>query len=137
MKTIPEVVTEHPDDCWNSKAAATRDWEARWTAQVRTAPARANNTPVAKAFEGGHLRLYEKLAKAEGSAPYQARRKRSGFKSSYSNVSYLGLLLLHIHADGIKPQPTFSPPPFPPQFHSPSFFFFFFFFLFSFFSFAL
>ena len=78
MKTIREVVTGHPNDCWDSKVAAARDWETRWTAQVRTVPARANNTPAAKAFEGGHLRLYEKLAMAEGSALYQARREKIG-----------------------------------------------------------
>ena len=62
--------TGRPDDCWDSKAAAARDWEARWTAQARTAPARTDNTPAARAFKGGHLRLYKKLAKAEGSALY-------------------------------------------------------------------
>ena len=85
------------------------DWEARWTAQARTAPARADNTPAAMAFEGGHIRLYEKLAKAEGSALCQPQ-KRSGFKGSYSDVRYLGLFPLPVHADeGIKPQLTFSP----------------------------
>ena len=72
--------TGHPDDCWDSKAAAARDWEARWTAQARTAPARADNTPAAKALEGGQLRLYEKLAKAEGSALGQARTEKIGLQ---------------------------------------------------------
>ena len=72
--------------------------------QARTAPARADNSPAAKAFEGGHLRLYEKLAKAESSALCQARTEISGFKGSYSNVGYLGLFPLPVHADeGIKP----------------------------------
>ena len=36
-------------------------------------------------------------------------QKRSGFKGSYSNVKYLGLFPVPVHADeGIKPQPTFS-----------------------------
>ena len=90
-----EVFTGHPDDCWDSKAAAARDWETRWTVQVRTAPARADNTPMVKAFEGGHLRLYEKLVKAEGLALCQVctekmglqrflfRRKVSGVTSAY------------------------------------------------------
>ena len=72
--------TGHPDDCWDSKAAAARDWEARWTAQARTAPARADNSPAAKVFEGGHIRLYEKLAKAEGSMLCQARTEKIGIQ---------------------------------------------------------
>ena len=72
--------TGHPDDCWDSKAAGARYWEVRWTAQARTAPKRADNTPAAKAFEGGHLRLYEKLAKAEGSALCQARTEKIGLQ---------------------------------------------------------
>ena len=72
--------TGHPDDCWDSKAAAARDWKARWTAQARTAPARADDTPAAEALEGGHLRLYEKLAKAEGSALCQVRTEKIGLQ---------------------------------------------------------
>ena len=60
--------TGHPDDPWDSKAAAVRDWEARWVTHNHSASARADTTVAAKAFEGGHLRLYEKLNKAEGGA---------------------------------------------------------------------
>ena len=49
--------TGHPDDPWNSKAAAVGDWEARWAAQNHGASAGVNNTMAAKAFEGGYLRL--------------------------------------------------------------------------------
>ena len=71
----------------------------------------SQNTPAARAFEGGHLRLYEKLANAEGSALYQVRRirKKWGLKGFYLDERYLGLLLLLIHAyEEIKPQPTYS-----------------------------
>ena len=44
------------------------------------APARADNTVAAKSFEGGHLRLYEKLIKAEGSALCQARTEKIGLQ---------------------------------------------------------
>ena len=70
--------TGYPDDCWDSKVAVARDWEARWTAQACIAPARADNAPAAKAFQGCHLRLYEKLAKAEGSALCQAYTEKVG-----------------------------------------------------------
>ena len=35
---------------------------------------------AAKAFEGGHLRLYEKLTRAEGSALCQARTEKIGLQ---------------------------------------------------------
>lgn len=47
-------------------------------AQAQTAPARVDNALEAKAFEGGHLRLYEKLAKADGSVLCQARTEKIG-----------------------------------------------------------
>ena len=46
--------------------------------QARTAPARADNTLAAKALEGGHLCLYEKLVKAGDSALCQARTGKIG-----------------------------------------------------------
>ena len=72
--------TGRPNDPWDSKAAAARDWEARWVAQSHGTPARADNTLASKAFEGGYLRLYEKLAKAEGSALCQARTEKIGLR---------------------------------------------------------
>ena len=56
-----------------------------------TAPARADNTPAAKAFEGGHLRLYEKLAKAEGSALCQARTEKIGLSTAIRPRIWLAL----------------------------------------------
>ena len=41
---------------------------------------RADNIPAAKAFEGGHLCLHEKLAKVEGSALCQARMEKIGLQ---------------------------------------------------------
>ena len=70
-----------PEDLWDSNKAAARDWEARWVAQSHGAPARADHTPSAKAFKGGHLRLYEKLTKAEGSALCQARTEKIGLQA--------------------------------------------------------
>lgn len=62
-------------------AAAARDWEARWTAQNQGAPARADRILAAKAFQGGHLRLYETLAKAEGAVLCQARTEKIGLRA--------------------------------------------------------
>ena len=45
-------------------------------AQAQTAPMSADNDLEAKAFEGVHLRLYEKLAKAEGSVLCQVRTEK-------------------------------------------------------------
>ena len=73
--------TGRPGDRWDSEKAAARDWEARWLAQNRGAPVRADRIPAARAFEGGHLRLYEKLAKAEGSALCQARTEKIGLQA--------------------------------------------------------
>ena len=72
--------TGHPDDPSDSKAAAARDWEARWATQNHGALARADNIVAAKAFGGGHLRLYEKLTKVEGSALCQARTEKIGLQ---------------------------------------------------------
>ena len=62
-------------------AAAARDWEARWTAQNQGAPARADRILAAKAFQGGHLRLYETLAKAEGAVLCQAWTEKIGLRA--------------------------------------------------------
>ena len=70
--------TGHPDGPWDSKAAAVRDWEARWVTHNRGASARADTVVAAKAFGGGHLSLYERLTKVEGSAPCQARTEKIG-----------------------------------------------------------
>ena len=68
-----------PSDLWESKEAAARDWEVLWKAQSRGSPvARADHALDDKAFQGSRLRLYETLAKAEGSALCQARMEKIG-----------------------------------------------------------
>ena len=84
--------------------AAARDWEARWTAQARIAPARADNAPAAKGLRDATF-VYTKSWRKPRARRYVKRtRERSGFKGSCSNIRYLGLFPLFIHADeGIKP----------------------------------
>ena len=52
-----------PNDPWESKKAAARDWEGRWKAQSRGPSARADQALDNKTFEGSRLRLYEALAR--------------------------------------------------------------------------
>ena len=70
-----------PEERWDSTAAAARDWQARWETQRRTAPARADNIGISKAFRGRHLRLYDSLAKAEGAVLCQARTEKIGLRA--------------------------------------------------------
>ena len=58
-----------------------RDWELRWKAQSRDAPARADKIQTSRTFKGGHLRLYKNLAKAEGAALCQARTEKIGLRA--------------------------------------------------------
>ena len=71
-----------PEEKWDSAAAAARDREARWETQRHaTAPARADNIRIHKAFQGRHFCLYESLAKAEGAALCQARTEKIGLRA--------------------------------------------------------
>ena len=70
--------TGRPRDPWDSRQAAENEWKARWQAQSRNLPTRADRLLDAKAFRGSRLRLYENLAKAEGSALCQARTEKIG-----------------------------------------------------------
>ena len=54
---------------------------ARWRTQNQGAPVRADRILAAKAFDGGHLRLYETLAKAEGAVLCQARTEKIGLRA--------------------------------------------------------
>ena len=84
-----------------------KNWEAHWAARNHSAPAMADNTAATKAFEGGHLRLYEKFTKAEGSALCQARTEDIRLQGFLFRRKVPGLLFLPVHTGtATKPRPT-------------------------------
>ena len=87
--------TGRPKDPWNSKEAATRDWETRWKSQNHGAPAMADHNPAAKAFQGSHLQVPRYLKPGQ---------KKPAFEHSYfGEKSPASLPLLAREGTAINP----------------------------------
>ena len=64
----------------NSENAARLEWERRWADTPLSTTRAAADSPLRRAFQGSHLRLYEGLRKAQSSMLAQARTGKIGLR---------------------------------------------------------